>query len=269
MSSGDQHDAVSRLWSVIPPSWFPSGAPNVTTLLTGFANVASYIYGLISFAKLQTRLETVQGIFLDLFTLDYLARTVRRRAGERDPSLRMRTRRAILQERASRPGMTSAIKNLVGRVPAIIEPWNTRDCGALNSYGLALAGATIGLQNGAGLAGEGYHLGIALGANNGCIYIPPQQAAYAPGAGAVGSYQMNGQVFLTVPPVMLAAIPNVAGLASDYAGLGSNYLSLIGDDDLVGAISVHDIYNEINNTKPVGVTVWTNIQGASSLPQST
>lgn len=227
MATGDQADVTSRLWSVIPPSWFPSGAPNVTALLSGTASAASWLYGLIGFAKAQTRLATAVGPFLDLFAFDYLGRAIIRRSKEADDPWRARIKAEILRERVTRAGMSKAISDLTGNAPVIMEPWNPGDMGGL---GICLA-----------LSGTG-----------------------AAGAGGVGTLDA-AQSLIQVAPPSLQAIPNVAGLGSYLSGLGSGQMEVISLADAGGAITVSEIYATVNNTKPVGASAWVQIENIAML----
>lgn len=79
------------------------------------------------------------------------------------------------------------------------------------------------------------------------------------GAGAVGSIILPSQVLITVPAVSLQAIPNVAGLGSFLAGLGTGSFEIIDGADATGPVTTAGIYETINNTKPTGVSAWVQI----------
>jgi hypothetical protein len=98
--TGDQDDMLARIKATLPP-WFPDEAPVLDALLSGFANVSAWIYGLIAYAKLQTRISTASDGWLDLIAYDFFGRRMTR--GNRSDTL---FRSAILAElfRPGRPG---------------------------------------------------------------------------------------------------------------------------------------------------------------------
>lgn len=132
MATGDQNNIVSRLASVLPPSWFQSPSTNETGLLNGFANVAAYIYSLVSFAKNQTRIATASGFFLDLIALDYFGNYFRRKIGENDAVYSQAIRNEILIPRQTRGAIQSVVGNLTKSPVTIFEPWNANDSGGFN-----------------------------------------------------------------------------------------------------------------------------------------
>lgn len=138
-ATGSQANIVKRLASLIPPSWFSQASPtghwwvgstDIGALLQGFGNVASYIYNLTVLAKVQMRLLTSVGMFIDLWSYDRLGSYIQRKTGETDVVWKTRVAKEVVRIRVSRSGMYQAILDLTGNPPVIIEPWNTGDCGA-------------------------------------------------------------------------------------------------------------------------------------------
>jgi hypothetical protein len=256
MATGDQNDIATRLQSLIPPSWFPDGSPVVNSILQGFATVGAWAYSLIAFAYLQIRLVTASGIFVDLFSFDYLGLRVTRRLGELDAQWRLRVKREILRERVTRKGMYQALLDLTGFAPVIIEPWNTGDCGAVArpggaiGYSFALAGVDPGTSNGVGVGALG------LGVGNGCFYAPPKAGSSFQGAGYMGSLSYPNQVFVRTKLPGLQGVPNVAGIGTPGFAFGIGSGELINGSFIVGAVTTQDVYDTINATKPEGSTVW-------------
>lgn len=121
MAIGDTANIITRLRAVLPP-WFPTVAPILNGVLTGFATNASWIYSLYSFAKLQTRIHTAFGAFLDLIAWDYLGPSFNRRTGESDTSFQGRIVAFLLLPKNTVVGITNMLFALTGRTPAIIEP---------------------------------------------------------------------------------------------------------------------------------------------------
>lgn len=270
MATGDQADIQTRLQSVVPPSWFGPDHPNETATLSGFASIASWVYGLIAFAKLQMRRLTASGIFLDLYAYDYLGLTLQRRKGEQDDSWRPRIGKEILRERVTRAGVQQAVADLTGKTPVMFEPWNTGDTGAWSSRTTQTWGRMAWASRTAGLKGQGLW----------------------------GSRNMSNVAFITAYRPGVFNVPNIGGWASRTApkawslggwsfrfgtatsSIGS--FAFITKTQAAGTISDQDIYDTINANKPTGVTVvalltsttanpvtqWTTsmtVQGAPSL----
>lgn len=132
MSTGDVADFVKRLSASLPQGWFGENPTLVNDLLTGFATLDSFIYGLIAYIVLQMRIQTATGDNLDLIACDYFGDILTRNHCIRDDVFRQLILSTLLQEQATRQGMFNAVKNLTGNDPLIIEPWNYADLGAFN-----------------------------------------------------------------------------------------------------------------------------------------
>jgi len=142
MATGDQNDMVSRLKAAIPKGWFADVAPVRDAVLNGFAYAMSLIYGLVAFAKLQTRIKSATDGFLDLVSFDFFGTLLPRGAGEADNPFRARILFNLLREKATRNGMVKILTELTGFVPTIFEPWRPLDTGAwnVNIWGYGMAG---------------------------------------------------------------------------------------------------------------------------------
>lgn len=248
MANGDQADIQSRLQSVVPPSWFGDTPTNESAALSGFANIASGIYSLIAFAKLQARRLTASGMFLDLYAYDYLGLTTRRRTGEDDDLWRARIGKEILRERVTRNGVIRAVADLTGNTPIAFEPWNTGDTGVLSSR-------------------------VAPAPGNGTMGFGSRVTGAA-GAGLLGSRKLKNVAFMTIKRPGIFAISNIGGMASRVTG-GADLASTLGGfstrsststatygsfafitrAQAQGVISDQDIYNTVNANKPTGVIV--------------
>jgi hypothetical protein len=68
--TGDTNDMLARLKMVLPARWFADATPILDAVLTGLANAWSQLYGLLATVKLQTRLATASGVFLDIAAKD-------------------------------------------------------------------------------------------------------------------------------------------------------------------------------------------------------
>jgi hypothetical protein len=120
MTTGSSSDIVSRVKGLIPNKWFKWTAPYRDAILGGIADLASWSYGLIGYARAQTRIGTAYGIWLDIISLDFLGRTLLR-GKIQDPTYRALIKATILQERVTRAGMIAAITNLCGVQPGNVQ----------------------------------------------------------------------------------------------------------------------------------------------------
>src|SRR5579862_5296427 len=103
MATGDVPDIVARLRSLLPP-WFPpqGAAPIVDGVLTGIATLLSGIYGLIQYARAQSRIATASGAWLDLIAWDFFGSRFLRRTQETDASFIPRIRSELRRPRLTR-----------------------------------------------------------------------------------------------------------------------------------------------------------------------
>jgi hypothetical protein len=142
---GDQTDGASRVRSLLPFGWFEAGAsPVLDAVLQGYGWAISWAYALLAYVKLQTRIATASGAWLDLIAFDFFGRALLRKPGQTDAALRARILASLFQEKATRKGMVEAIATLTGNAPFIFEPTNASDTGG---YG---AGCAYGLAGGYG-----------------------------------------------------------------------------------------------------------------------
>lgn len=128
---------VARLKAALPARWFADNTPVLDTLLTGLADAAARLYGLLAIARRQTRIATASAGFLDLVAVDFFARRLPRRLQERDDAYRGRIVRALARTRGTRADLVSAVKDLTGTSPIIFEPGRTSDTGAYGNGSLA------------------------------------------------------------------------------------------------------------------------------------
>jgi hypothetical protein len=138
---GTSDNILARTRNLLPPSWFPDDAPNLAAVLQGFANIGAFAYAMVAFAKLQTRISSASGFFLDLIAFDYFGRLIRRRIGELDATFAARIKKELIRERVTRLGMVQALTDLTGKAPIVFEPWNTSDAGGYGTHcGYGVAG---------------------------------------------------------------------------------------------------------------------------------
>lgn len=140
---GSQEDILARLTRVMP-RWFGADGtyPAVQAALAGIAQAFATIYGLYAFAKLQTRIATMTGGWLELAAADFFD-FLSRFTGESDASYSRRIRLEVFRPRNTRQAIDRAIFDLTGLHPTIFESWRAADCGGYGTVGLAygMAGA--------------------------------------------------------------------------------------------------------------------------------
>lgn len=228
MTTGSSTDIVSRVKQEIPKRWFKWVAPYRDAVIGGLADAAAWCYGLIIYARAQTRLATAYGIWLDIFAYDFLGRFLIRNNAA-DDTFRVIIRATILQERVTRQGMINAITMLTGNAPAIFEPWNTIDTGGYSSPG---------------------HSGA----------IQTGSFGYNVGHGGYGNMQLNNQTFIQVIRGTGSGVPGVGGYGNTLAGYGVGLMEYLGPGSELWGITDAMIYDMINKTKPTGTTCWVQFQ---------
>lgn len=181
--TGDQNDMLGRLQAVLPSRWFPDAAPVLAGLLSGLAQSASWLYGLIGYARAQTRIATAAGDWLDLVAQDFFGARLVRGLGEADAALRTRIDAEMFRPRATRAALLQQIQQVTGSPGWVFEPRRPADTG---SWGTALA---YGGVAGGGAGGWG-NLGLPFQ----CFVVAhrphqggvPSVAAYGGGPGGYG-----------------------------------------------------------------------------------
>jgi hypothetical protein len=123
MAVGDKADMYARLKDNLV-NWFGDDSPVLNALLRGCAETDAYIYSLIDYTRLQTRINTSTGFFLDYTSKDYLGSEFPRYPGENDDSFRTRIKAALVQEKGTKKGIIEVLTILTGRVPIVLEPWD-------------------------------------------------------------------------------------------------------------------------------------------------
>ncbi|GGH14928.1 hypothetical protein GCM10007036_14570 [Alsobacter metallidurans] len=227
MATGDQPDIVSRLKALLPPTWFTaSPIPIVEGLLSGAASMLAGVYAQISFARLQTRISTATGGFLDLIALDYFGWRVMRKTNQSDDSFRARILEELLRPRVTRSSLVAMLTDLTGRAPTVFEPALPADTGGYNlpCMGYSLAGRYGSLQ---------------LPCQSFVTVLRPASS----GIPSVGGYGAP-----------LGGYARASAL--EYGQLSQ----------IVGSVTDQDIYDAIESVKPAGTIVWTKIQNSPDAP---
>lgn len=219
---GDHDDLYHRLIQQLP-NWFGSEHDILDTVLEGYINTGLFVYSLIQYVSLQMRLQTATEDNLDLISKDYLGDSLPRRTNENDDSYRNRISANLLQEKATRPGMSQALYNLTGFYPVLFEPWYPWDCGGYNVF---------------------------------------QKMGYST-AGKYGSGAYTYQGFIDVFVSAYQGMASYSGYNDDafgYNAAGGNARGWYGGKSLINVIvSDQDIYDLINLVKPEGTISWVKI----------
>jgi hypothetical protein len=135
MATGDQTDVAKRLRAVLPP-WFGASTTAVLeAVVEAGAWALAFVYSLYAYAKLQTRILTATGGWLDLISGDFFGLALPRRPGQPDASFRAMIIASLFRERATREGVRKVLFDITGRQPVIIEPERPMDTGAWDFAG--------------------------------------------------------------------------------------------------------------------------------------
>ena len=146
LSAGDMQ---LRLRRMLPARWWADEAPVLDGLLLGLGTALAAIYGLIAYARQQTRLATATAPWLDLAMQDFLGGRLPRRPQETDDAFRVRLLAAMQRPRATRGAVEQAVLRVTGGTPWMFEPRRPADTGAWNlgclGYGTAGGWGSLGL----------------------------------------------------------------------------------------------------------------------------
>lgn len=139
---GDVVDVFQRLKRILP-RWFGEDqgpTPVVDGLLQAPATALSGVHALYAYAKLQTRIATATGGWLDLIAHDFFGGEVVRQSGQSDASFRAVIIAELFRPKATRPAVIEAITRLTGTPPRVFEPGRAADTGGYGvgcGYGVA------------------------------------------------------------------------------------------------------------------------------------
>jgi hypothetical protein len=139
---GSQADILSRLQQLLPQGWFANGASAIKdAILAGAANAFAFIFSMLAYLRLQTRIATATDGFLDLIAFDFFGNSLPRAGAQLDQSYRARIQSSLFTQRNTRPSLIAVLTKITGRVPIVFEPARAADTGALNigtlAYGVA------------------------------------------------------------------------------------------------------------------------------------
>ncbi len=223
----DRKDIVRRLKAVLPSRWFGDAAPILDTLLTALGAGWEQSFQLLESARVQLRLATTTGIWLDMFAYDFFESALRRPEGQADDLFRATIKRNILRPLATRRALTQGLTELTGRPPSIFEPRNTSDTGGYATW--STNGAWIG-------GGVGYGVG-----------------------GGWGNLFLPFQFFVTVLRPHGNGVANASGWGCHDGAYGLGALEYVDATLIDGHLSDGQIMTEVARIAPTGVVAWTNI----------
>lgn len=232
--TGDSDDMLARIKATLP-GWFPSSSPILDGVLSAFANVASWVYGLIVYAKAQTRILTATDGWLDLIAFDFFGRRVQR-GSRTDVAFRTAIIAELFRPRNTRQAIIDVLTALTGNVPDIFEPARPQDTGAYAP----------------GPSGDGRGYGLAYGI-----------------AGGYGSLLMPYEILVTAHRSPSGGIPNVIGYGASAGGYSTPSTFEYGNMGMIqGALTDADIYSAVDNVRAAGITAWVRIDDGQGGPSS-
>jgi len=221
--TGDQQDMMSRLRDALPLRWFPDNTPVLDAVLKGLGSAWACLYDLIQYVRVQARIETAQGIWLDVAARDFFGARVRRSTVQGDERFRLRIRQELVRERGTRQALQLSIVDLTGRPPRLFEPANPMDTGG---YG--------------GCAGVGG--GVAYGK-----------------AGGWGNLNLPFQCFVTAYRPCGSGVAVVVGWGGFGGAYGAGAIEYANSSMIEAQVTDRDINTAIVDVLPIGVICWTRI----------
>lgn len=138
--TGDAQDMLARLRAVLPSRWLAETSATADALLAGLAEAWAWLHDMIATVRAQARIATASGAMLDMIAADFFGPRLVRRRVQGDAAFRAAIRQELLRERATRPALLAALRDLTGREATVFEPRRPADTGA---WGLA-AGYGLG-----------------------------------------------------------------------------------------------------------------------------
>jgi hypothetical protein len=123
-----KHFMFNRFKALLP-RWFGDQTPILDALLHGLAVTARHAHRFIEYARLQTRIQTATGGWLDRIAADFFGGALKRGTSQSDVAFRQRIRARLFGERATRAGLIQALTDLTGREPRVFEPQRPLDTG--------------------------------------------------------------------------------------------------------------------------------------------
>jgi hypothetical protein len=220
---GDPDDIALRIRRYMP-RWYgrtTDPTPVLDALLYGLAAAFASIWDLLTFARRQARLATMDGGWLDLAALDFFGPDgFRRFKGDTDATYRLRLRREVFRRRVTRQAIIDIVRDLTGAEPIeVFEGWDVTTNGG---YGAA-----------------------------GCL-------AYGR-AGRYGSNGAPNESIVVLPEPQGYGIPNTPGWGSGqfgYGAAGSNFRYVDAGEIVGSGPTKEDIIRSIDAVRAAGVAIY-------------
>lgn len=216
-------DMRNRITSLLPP-WFNDCNPTLDSLINAAAQGAFFINGLYEFAKLQTRINSANDIFLDVIAYDFFGSSLNRAPGLDDDAFRKQILMNLFRERATRQAVLDIIHDTTDVDGSVFEFLNPVDTGAYSA-------PTIGY----GITG-GY----------GSIQHPYEALVYAQRKPTTGYPYISGY--------------GVPYSGYDVASQGE-YMS---DANIKQQVNDNQIFQAIESVRPLATKLWVNLTGSST-----
>ena len=142
---GSVADFISRIYKRFPSGWVgsPVNAPVFYALMTGLATAHANFYELVQFAGQMVYLQSSTGGWIDTWAYDFFGSFLLRNSGETDFSFINRMKSLLFAPTCTRDAIATAVQNISGLTPVLVEPWRGPDTFALNvdTFALGVAGA--------------------------------------------------------------------------------------------------------------------------------
>ena len=203
-----------RIKSTLPlRAWFPDNTPILDAVIKGMTTALQYAYDVFQYARLQTRIKTATGGWLELIAADFLGTSLVRKTGQSDDSYRADILAAMFRKRVTRQALSSVLLSITGRAPIIFEPRRPLDTGAYSGpfIGYGVAGGYGSMNCPAQVfitayrgANEGQPAIAGYGTPEGA-YNYPSIAEYAPANAAVALLQ-NDAIYKAIDQNKAAGI---------------------------------------------------------------
>lgn len=258
---GDQQDMFGRLRRLLPASWFPDAgtSPHLDAVLEGYAEQGAFVFALTAEARLQMRVATATGGFLDMIAADFFGTSLLRTVGQSDESFRASILEEILAARATRAALRQRVQRLTGRLPWVIEPMRPADCGA---YG------TLSVAPTANPSRSAYNIDADSLNYWGSISMPSQVMLIVRRKASTGIPGVSGWWYLGVPLLTTGVSSGAYYSLTATAQPGHPTFTLRSGriqwgslGSVLGYASDEEVLAAINAVKPAATTVWVKFEG--------
>ena len=127
--TGDRDDMLARLKAVLPSRWLAEASTTADALLAGLAEGWAWLHAMLATVRAQARIATASGAMLDMIAADCFGPRLARKRAQGDAAFRAAILRELLRERATRPALLAALRDITGREARVFEPRRPADTG--------------------------------------------------------------------------------------------------------------------------------------------